>query len=399
MELAVSVAGNQGMPSQAQVRPYRILFFVDTLGGGVTKVVVNLIRHLDPALFRASMAVVRHREGHLVDVPEEVAVHFFDKRHVSQATFDLARLLRQTRPDLMVSAQDHLNVVALLARRLSQGSTKTVASVHTTPAMAFRANPGIKNRVLKPVTMRLLYPTADGIHAVSQGAADGLADVAAIPPTAVRVIHNPIVDEGIEVQVQEAVEHGWFSEPTPVIVSVGRLSKEKGYPYLLQAVARIRPQRQVRLVIVGEGPQRAELESLARELGIAESVDLIGYRENPFKYLARAQLFVLSSLWEGLPGVLVEAMACGAPVVATDCRSGPSEIITNDAEGLLVPTADVEALAEAMLKVLSDATLADRMQGAGRARAQDFHVTKIAREYEQFFLEILEEDAATAMAG
>jgi glycosyltransferase involved in cell wall biosynthesis len=207
------------------------------------------------------------------------------------------------------------------------------------------------------------------------------------------------VDEGIEVQVQEAVEHGWFSEPTPVIVSVGRLSKEKGYPYLLQAVARILPQRQVRLVIVGEGPQRAELESLARELGIAESVDLIGYRENPFKYLARAQLFVLSSLWEGLPGVLVEAMACGAPVVATDCRSGPSEIITNDAEGLLVPTADVEALAEAMLKVLSDATLADRMQGAGRARAQDFHVTKIAREYEQFFLEILEEDAATAMAG
>jgi glycosyltransferase involved in cell wall biosynthesis len=381
------------------VRPYRILFFVDTLGGGVTRVVVNLIRHLDPALFRPSLAVVRHREGHLVDVPKEVPVHIFDKRHVRQATFGLARLLRQTRPALLLSAQDHLNVVALLAQRLSGEATKTVASVHTTPVMAFRANPGIKNRVLIPVTMRLLYPTADGIHAVSQGAADGLADVAAIPSDAVKVIHNPIVDERIEVQSQEAVTHRWFSEPAPVIVSVGRLSEEKGYPYLLKAVARILPQRPVKLVMVGEGPQRAELETLARELGIAESVDLIGYRENPYKYLARSQVFVLSSLWEGLPAVLVEAMACGAPVVATDCRSGPGEIITNDREGLLVPPADAEALADSILKVLSDATLADTMRGAGKARAQDFHVTKIAREYEQFFLEILEADAAAVMAS
>ena len=122
------------------MRPYRILFFVDTLGGGVTRVVVNLIRHLDPALFRASMAVVRHREGHLVDVPEEVPVHIFDKRHVRQTTFGLARLLRQTRPALLLSAQDHLNVVALLARRLEDSGNRL---------LDFARDPDLSNRALE----------------------------------------------------------------------------------------------------------------------------------------------------------------------------------------------------------------------------------------------------------
>jgi glycosyltransferase involved in cell wall biosynthesis len=258
--------------------------------------------------------------------------------------------------------------------------------------MAFRANPGPKNRLLKPVMMRLTYPRADGIHAVSKGAARGLADVAALVPDDIRVIYNPIVDEHIDVQSQNPVTHRWFAEPAPVIVSVGRLSKEKGYSYLLEATARILRERQVRLVIVGEGPERAELEKQARELSIAESVDLIGYRENPYKYLARGDVFVLSSLWEGLPAVIVEAMACGVPVVATDCPSGPNEIITNESEGLLVPPEDHKALAKAILKVLSDADLADRMRATGKARAHDFHVARITRQYERFFLEILGQD-------
>jgi glycosyltransferase involved in cell wall biosynthesis len=306
--------------------------------------------------------------------------------------FALASVLLRTEPDILFSVQDHVNVVALLAKHLSRTSTETVISVHTTPRMALRADPGLKNSILMPLLMRQLYPTAGCVAAISCGAAADLQTITSIPLANIRVIYNPIVDQRMLALSREPVDHPWFSSGIPIVVSVGRLSEEKGYVHLLRAVARVLQQRSMKLVIVGDGEQRQELEDLARQLHIARDVAFLGYQENPYKYMARADVFVLSSLWEGLPTVLVEAMACGAPVVASDCPSGPREIITQDEEGILVPPADPEALAEAILKVLSDRSLRNQMRVAAVSRAQDFRADRIARQYEALFLEILRKD-------
>ncbi|MGD8997844.1 MAG: glycosyltransferase [Anaerolineae bacterium] len=368
---------------------YKIVFLSVSLAYGRQRAIGNLLRHLDRGLFQPTLVLMHSPQELYGESVDQVPVHVLNTQRASRALLPMVRLLRLIGPDLLFSVQDHINVIALLATGLSLRQVKTVVSVRTTPSMAFKNDPQLKNRVMIPFLMRLLYPRADGVVALSQGIADDTAQVASIPVGDISVVYNPIVDERLEFLAQQPVDHPWFSDGIPTIVAVGRLSEEKGFSYLLQAVARVRRQRQVRLLIIGEGPERAKLESLARAKGIGSDTQLLGYRENPYSYLANADVFVLSSLWEGLPAVVVEAMACGAPVVATDCPSGPGEIITKETEGILVPPADPEALADAILRVLSDTNLRQAMRAAGRSRAQDFRVDKIAREYERLFLETL----------
>lgn len=360
--------------------------------------ILRLIQYLPRDLFSSEIIAVEPTSSPIDGrIRAGFPMRVLGKAHVRQAVFPLARLLRHDPPDVLFSVQDHVNLVALLARTLSGKDMKTVISVRTTPSMALGADSNIKNRVLIPMLMRVLYSSADRVVALSQGVADDVASLAAVPARQIEVIYNPIVHENLDSLSREQVEHPWFSTTTPVLVSVGRLSPEKGYSYLLEAVKKVLSKRHVRLVLVGEGPQRLELEEQVSRLGITDSVALIGYRANPYKYMAKADVFVLSSLWEGLPAVIPEAMACGTPVVATDCPSGPAEIITRESEGLLVPPTDSDALADAILRVLSDRKLRKKMRAAGRTRAQAFRAEKVAADYEQLFLQILEGTDADGM--
>lgn len=370
----------------------KVCFFTAAFSGGIGRALVNLISHIDRRRFLTQLILLHEKRQYLGDVPEGVPIYNLHKRHVRHTLLPLARLLHHIRPDLLFSTQGHANILALLANQLSFSPARTIISVRTTPSVAHGADPKMKNRIVIPFLIRQLYPRADCIHAVSRGAAEDTQEIASIAKDRIKVIYNPIVDERMQSLSEEQVHHPWFSSPSPIIVSVGRLSPEKGYTYLLQAVARVLQERPVKLVMVGEGRQREELETLARKIDIVHDVAFLGYQENPYKYMARADVFVLSSLWEGLANVVIEAMACGAPVVATDCPSGPGEIITKSEEGLLVLPANAEALANAILRVLSDARLRHTMRVAGRARAQDFHVDRITREYEQLFLRVLEGD-------
>ena len=202
-----------------------------------------------------------------------------------------------------------------------------------------------------------------------------------VSPEKVRTIYNPVVTEDLAVQAQAPLAHPWFdvdaSERIPVVLAAGRLTGQKDYPTLLRAFKEVRNQRPARLMILGEGQQRSALEALVKDLGIQEDVSLPGFVDNPFAYMARADLFVLSSAWEGLPGVLIQAMACGCPVVSTDCPSGPREILEGGTYGPLVEVGDARGLAEAMLSTLESSVPPPQL----KARASDFSVEAISDEY------------------
>jgi glycosyltransferase involved in cell wall biosynthesis len=197
------------------------------------------------------------------------------------------------------------------------------------------------------------YPWADGIVAVSQGAADDLARTARLPKDRIQVVHNPIVTPELREMAAARLDHPWFEAGAPpVLLAVGRLAPQKDFGTLIRAFERVRRSRPARLMILGDGPERDALEALAAEVGLESAVDLPGRIVNPFPYMVRADAFVLSSRWEGLPSVLIEALFCGVPVVATDCPSGPREILAGGKHGLLVPVGDVEALARGIESAL-----------------------------------------------
>jgi glycosyltransferase involved in cell wall biosynthesis len=201
-----------------------------------------------------------------------------------------------------------------------------------------------------------------------------------LPSGKIEAIYNPIVTPELNEKIQECVDHPWFlpSQP-PVILAVGRLEKQKDFPTLIHAFARIRKQYPVRLMILGEGNEHSSLESLVQKLGVAEDVIFPGFVANPYAYMAQARVLVLSSAWEGFGNVLVEAMAAGTPVVSTDCKSGPSEILANGQYGKLVAVGDSKGMAEAIVKTIEEASDSRIL----KERAIEFSLDKALTQYQQ----------------
>ena len=203
--------------------------------------------------------------------------------------------------------------------------------------------------------MARLYPGVDHIIAVSEGVRQDTLGLSGLPAARVSVVRNPVITPGLQHQAQAPPPHPWLApaRDRPVLLGAGRLTRQKDFPTLLKAFAQVRAQRPCRLVILGEGRERADLQALAGTLGVAADLHLPGHADNPYAWMAAADLFVLSSAWEGSPNVLTEALACGTPAVATDCPSGPRELLADGAYGPLVPVGDTAALREAILATLA----------------------------------------------
>ncbi|MBM3146152.1 MAG: glycosyltransferase [Chloroflexi bacterium] len=278
----------------------------------------------------------------------------FNQRGVFGALLPLARFLQTRHPDILLSAQSHANLMALLARRLARVNLPVVLSERTTMSVHYALEPGIKNRFVPPLA-RLLYRQADAVACISQGVADDIIGVTKISPERVHRIYNPALPPLAELaqKIETPVDHAWLLPEAPqFVLAVGRLSAAKDYPTLLRAFARVRRERDTNLLILGDGEKRAELENMIDELGLAGSVQMPGFVDNPYAYMARCAVFVLSSAWEGFSNVLVEALACGAPIVSTDCKYGPAEILENGRYGALVPVGDAAGMAQAILDAL-----------------------------------------------
>jgi glycosyltransferase involved in cell wall biosynthesis len=329
------------------------LFLPNLRGGGAERVMVNLARGLAGRGCRVDLVLAKAEGPHLSKVAEDVRVVDLRSCRVVTSVLPLSKYLRSERPDVLVSALYHANVAALLARRLSRVSTRVIPTVHIPPSEDIARSNSRKTSILHTLT-RWCYPWADAIVAVSRGTADDVVQTTGVPPQLVRVIY-PEVTPGIRELAKAPVEHPWFAPGEPeVILGMGRLGPQKDFPTLIKAFALLRKDHDHRLMILGEGEQRRHLERLVHELGLAGDVSLPGFVENPFAYLARSSLFVLSSAWEAAPAVLIEALALDVPVVSTNCRTGPDEILNNGQYGRLVPVGDVEALAGAMREALSE---------------------------------------------
>jgi glycosyltransferase involved in cell wall biosynthesis len=297
--------------------------------------------------------VLPQAEGpYLKEVPRDTRVVDLRAGRVLASLPPLVRYLRRERPAALLATLSHASLIALWARRLGHVPTRVVVREANTLSETVRGSTRRRHKLV-PALARWCYPWADAIVAVSEGVARDLARVTGLAPERIQVLPNPILTPELSAMVGEPLSHPWFGAGRPpVILAVGRLAKQKDFLTLIRAFAVVRRQRPVRLMILGEGTERAALEAMADAAGARQDVSLPGFVPNPFPYMARAGVFVLSSAWEGMPGALVQALACGAPVVATDCESGPRELLRDGRLGRLVPVGDVEALSRAMAEAL-----------------------------------------------
>jgi glycosyltransferase involved in cell wall biosynthesis len=274
----------------------------------------------------------------------------------------LANYLRRERPAVLLSSTNLVNIAAPWARSLARVPTRLVLRIITQlslPTLNVRAR-------FRLWQARISYPRADAIITNSNGLADDVARVAGLPRESITTIYDPVLTPEVPDKIGAALDHPWFAPGSPpVLLAVGRFTTQKDFPTLLRAFSRVRSVRPARLIVLGDGKERAKLEALARELGVSADVALPGFVINPLPYMKRAAVLVLSSVYEGLPGVLIEAMACGCPVVSTDCPSGPAEILDRGAYGKLVPMGDDTALAEAILATIESPP--DRVRLRARA--------------------------------
>lgn len=327
----------------------KISIFLPSMGGGgAEKVMLHLARGFAERGFDVDLVLSKAVGPYLSEIPPRVFVVDLGASRVVASLPGLVRYLRRERPQTLLSALSHANVIAILAQRIARAGTHVVISEHAVLSDAsFHAN-SLRGYWM-PLLMRLTYSWADRVVSVSNGVANDLARVINLPLKCIDVIYNPVVTPELLEKAEEPLEHPWFTPHQPAtIIGLGRLAAEKDFPTLLRAFAKVRKMRLARLMILGEGEKRAELLALIRELGLANDVALPGFVSNPFPYLRHAAIFVLSSRAEGFGNVLVEAMACGASVVSTDCPGGPAEILENGKWGRMVPVGDVDALARAI---------------------------------------------------
>ncbi|MDD5656761.1 MAG: glycosyltransferase [Elusimicrobia bacterium] len=380
----------------------RVVFVIPTLGGGGAEQILiqwlDFYRRARGLAFAVDPVVVfsMRKEGPYVeDLPAGIETHELGPDPGAMLPFDvltgaweLGALYRRLKPDLVVSIITHASVMALLAARLFAPRTKVVVCEQTMLSTNIRdfyprAHP------LLNVLIRGLYPSARRIVAVTEAVKADLAANFGLAAAAVDVVCNPIDSESVRRRAAEPVEERGLP-PAPRILGVGRFVKQKGFVHLIRAAARVREQLDASLLLVGDGPLRADLEGEARRLGLSGSVRFAGFQKNPIRYMPGACAMAVPSLYEAQGIALMEALAAGLPVVATDC-SGPRAIIEDGVSGLLVPPGDESALAAALLRLLRDPGLRRDLARRGLRRAEDFSVAAHLEAYDRIF--------AAAMAG
>jgi glycosyltransferase involved in cell wall biosynthesis len=320
--------------------------------GGVERLMLNLCEGLLDLGHPVDLLAIKRKSAHLKESPRGLNILPLRATHTYASLPEVVRYLRTERPHALLAVKDRANQVAILAGKLARTTTRIAVEIQTTISAALRGKSSLQKAAWY-LPMRLLYPMADVVVAVSEGVARDLVEITGLPRGRIQVIRNPVVSRAMFRLGREPVGHAWYQDAsTPIIIGIGRLTRQKDFPTLIRAFARVRSQLPCRLMILGEGRDRAMLSKLAHNLGISEDVALPGFVVNPYPLLARASLFVLSSLWEGSPTVLTEAMALGVPVVATDCPSGPREILRDGGIAPLVATGDPGALAAAIRDTL-----------------------------------------------
>ncbi|MCB1875357.1 MAG: glycosyltransferase [Chromatiales bacterium] len=323
------------------------------------------------------IVAARTQGAHVEALPAGARLIRLAARHSTTALPALVRYLRNEPPSVLLAAKERAIRTAVLAKRLSGSQVPLYGRMGTTLSAALEGGNPL-SRSIRYALLRNAYRRLDGLIAVSGGVADDVEKIAGMERTRIHVIRNPVIGPWLAKAAEADPQHPWFGDGgDPIVLGAGRLTRQKDFPTLLRAFALANRHRGCRLIILGEGRDRQALLDLANELGVADRVDLPGFRANPHALMARADVFVLSSLWEGSPNVLTEAMALGAPVVSTDCPSGPREVLDGGRLAPLVPMSDPDALAKAIVHSLEQPPQRAMLQEAVR----DYHMDVAARHY------------------
>jgi glycosyltransferase involved in cell wall biosynthesis len=391
----------------------RVLLLLPSLhGGGAERVAMLLMKHVDPARFDVRMGLLRKSGPYVAALDEsrldvaKLGQRFMEFDQGNSEVYRPANLLpaivltpanvvlmlRRFRPDVVLSFRKGMNIITLGAillygrsklRWIAREGNNTIAVIHD----ELKSNAA--RRVVTEFTARV-YGAADRLLTICHEMEADLTRELRLEPSQLRTIHNAVDLAEIE-ELAAKSPPPELTLADPYLIAVGRLERQKGIDVLLRAFAYSAHRASHRVLLVGRGSHEQQLRELAAELGIASRVTFAGWHDNPWSLMRRASLFVLPSRWEGFGNVVIEALASGCPVVVSDCRYGPKEIVRDGVDGLVVPVDDVTATVQAIDRVLGDAALAARLTAAGKERARDFDVPVIMERYEALFEELARE--------
>jgi glycosyltransferase involved in cell wall biosynthesis len=360
--------------NKASYPPRLAIFFHDFGVGGAERVMLQLARGFIDLGYPVDLVIGR-AEGPLIsEVHPRARIIDLEAGNPLTMFVKLIQYLRTERPNALLSPFEVTSVIAIIAKRISRVSTRVIIRI----SVHISKNKRTKwKKILEKLVLSNVYPLADGIVTVSRGAAQDLSIYTGISPARIRVINNPVISDELLQAAQQPVNHPFFNaDHVPVILGVGRLTEQKDFPTLIRAFDILRKKTPARLIILGDGEEKLVLEKLIRSSGLQDMVDLFGFELNPFAFMKKASVFVLSSKWEGLPGVLIQALACDCPVVSTDCLSGPSEILQDGQYGYLVPVEDAEAIASAIESVLGG-----DVRHPPKSWLEQYHIDSVIPQY------------------
>jgi len=366
----------------------KILFFIYQMGkGGAARTLLNIMNNLNRQTFDPILVTLNYDGEYERYVKKDVTFIKLKQKRLRNAIFPLAKVIRQQKADIVFSTIPNYNVIAILGNKFSFSKAKSIV----------READNLGGSRLVDFKLRLygmLYRTTDQVVSLSEGVKENLVKKYKVKPKNIEVIYNPVDLKHIQKEIEQGTlpkEHEQiFQKGDPVIITAGRLVKQKDHHTLLKAFAKTNEKVQSQLIILGEGPLRSELIQLTETLKIADRVHFLGFQDNPYIYFHKANLFVLTSIHEGFSHVIAEALACGTPVVSTNCKSGPSEVLDEGKYGILCEVGHTDEISDAMTSRLTlDQDQLELIIKSGLERAAFFNAPKIVKQYENLFINTL----------
>jgi glycosyltransferase involved in cell wall biosynthesis len=366
-------------------RNMKIAFFYRELDqGGIQRMLIDCTNYFAEHGYDVSFVLMKRSDDYHQLLNDKIKIIYFDSIKKTQLYRSFANILKREQFDVLYSATPALNIFTIVTKMLCGSKTKVIISEHNNTLVFFR-NMDFTLSKLTYLSIPLLYRFADGIIAVSKGVGEGLQKIALLPTEKIKVIHNPAYSPIIQEQLKMQPEHPWFQDNSiPIFITVGRLTEAKNHELLLDAMSLVVKNRKARLMIIGEGHLRPVLEKKIKALGLEDCVSLVGFILNPVSWISKADVFVLSSNYEGFGIVLVEALAAGTTIVSTDCDYGPDEILNNK-YGYLVPVGNAVELAGKMEFALDHPIEKSMLT----SRAQEFSVDNIMKQYTNMFESVM----------
>ncbi len=356
-------------------------------GGGAQRVAVNIINNLDNH-FSINLFLIND-DGSMIDyIERDIQIITSKAKKTKNTIFELKNIIDQNNYDAVFTMKDYLGVAVSIAVSLAKSKPPIIYRevTHKSASEVHEITSLIKRKIWY-YAEKYVYQKASIIIVPSNSMKDDLMIKYSIPQEKIIVINNPVDIDLIQKLANIAVDHPWFKSTIPIAIGMGRLIAGKGFQVLIKAVSLVAEKNiPLRLVIIGDGEEKSKLQKLVEELAMQDKVAFLGSQANPYKYISKADIFVLSSLYEGFPNALIEAMTCGTPVISTDCKSGPSEIIDHYENGILVPVGDARPMAEEIDYLLSDPNLASALAlKAKQTVINKFAVKQLVAEYEKVF--------------